>query len=56
MTLNELKYALAVAQLRHFGKAAEKCQISQPSLSVAIKNWNKTLAFKFLREKILKFL
>ncbi len=37
MTLNELRYVVAVAQTQHFSKAAEICNISQPSLSIAIK-------------------
>lgn len=37
MTLTELKYIVAVARERHFGRAAEKCFVSQPTLSVAIK-------------------
>lgn len=37
MTLNELRYAVAVARERHFGRAAESCHISQPSLSVAVR-------------------
>lgn len=37
MTLTELKYVLAVARERHFGRAAETCFVSQPTLSVAIK-------------------
>lgn len=37
MTLNELKYAVAVAAERHFGRAAERCFVSQPSLSAAVK-------------------
>ena len=37
MTLTELKYIIAVARERHFGRAAEKCFVSQPTLSVAIK-------------------
>lgn len=37
MTLNELKYIVAVARERHFGRAAEACHISQPTLSVAVK-------------------
>lgn len=37
MTLNELRYVLAVAQTQHFSKAADLCNISQPSLSIAIK-------------------
>ena len=37
MTLTELRYIVAVARERHFGRAAEKCHVSQPTLSVAIK-------------------
>jgi LysR family hydrogen peroxide-inducible transcriptional activator len=37
MTLTELKYVLAVAREKHFGRAAETCFVSQPTLSVAIK-------------------
>lgn len=38
MTLQELKYLVAVARERHFGRAAEKCFVSQPSLSVAVRH------------------
>ncbi|MDO5101514.1 MAG: LysR substrate-binding domain-containing protein [Lautropia sp.] len=37
MTLTELKYIVAVGRERHFGRAAEACFVSQPTLSVAIK-------------------
>lgn len=37
MTLTELKYIVAVARERHFGRAAGTCFVSQPTLSVAIK-------------------
>lgn len=37
MTLTELRYIVAVARERHFGRAAEQCFVSQPTLSVAIK-------------------
>jgi LysR family hydrogen peroxide-inducible transcriptional activator len=37
MTLTELRYVVAVAKERHFGRAAETCFVSQPTLSVAIK-------------------
>jgi LysR family hydrogen peroxide-inducible transcriptional activator len=37
MTLNELRYIVAVANERNFGRAAQKCFVSQPALSVAIQ-------------------
>jgi LysR family hydrogen peroxide-inducible transcriptional activator len=37
MTLTELKYIVALARECHFGRAAEKCFVSQPTLSVAVK-------------------
>jgi LysR family hydrogen peroxide-inducible transcriptional activator len=36
MTLTELRYVIALARERHFGKAAAACHVSQPTLSVAI--------------------
>jgi LysR family transcriptional regulator, hydrogen peroxide-inducible genes activator len=38
MTLTELKYVVAVAEAKHFGRAAERSFVSQPSLSAAVKN------------------
>lgn len=43
MTLTELKYVIAVARERHFGRAAESCFVSQPSLSVAVKKLEEEL-------------
>ena len=43
MTLNELRYVVAVADARHFGRAAEACHVSQPSLSVAIRKFEDEL-------------
>jgi len=37
MTLTELRYIVALARERHFGRAAEVCFVSQPTLSVAVK-------------------
>lgn len=37
MTLTEMRYVVALARERHFGRAAESCHVSQPTLSVAIK-------------------
>lgn len=43
MNLNQLYYFKTVAQLQHFRKAAEKLNISQPSLSLSISNLEKEL-------------
>ncbi len=43
MTLSELKYVVALARERHFGRAAEACFVSQPTLSVAIKKLEEEL-------------
>ncbi|GGE76973.1 LysR family transcriptional regulator [Streptosporangium jomthongense] len=37
MTLTELRYVVTLARERHFGRAAERCHVSQPTLSVAVK-------------------
>ena len=43
MTLTELRYIVAVAREKHFGKAADTCFVSQPTLSVSIKKLESEL-------------
>ena len=37
MNLRDFKYVIAVAETHHFGRAAERCYVSQPTLSGQIK-------------------
>jgi LysR family transcriptional regulator, hydrogen peroxide-inducible genes activator len=46
MTLTELRYIVAVAREHHFGRAAEACFVSQPTLSVAVKKLEEELDVK----------
>ncbi|TBO32916.1 hydrogen peroxide-inducible genes activator [Aquabacterium lacunae] len=46
MTLTELRYIVAVARERHFGRAAEACFVAQPTLSVAVKKLEEELDVK----------
>lgn len=43
MNFRELQYIIAVAETRHFGKAAERCYVSQPTLSGQIKKLEEEL-------------
>ncbi|MBP9713143.1 MAG: LysR family transcriptional regulator [Sterolibacterium sp.] len=43
MTLTDLRYIIALARERHFGRAAEKCHVTQPTLSVAVKKLENEL-------------
>ncbi len=43
MTLTELRYVVALAQERHFGRAAQKCFVTQPTLSLALAKLEEEL-------------
>ena len=43
MNLRDLRYLIALAELRHFGKAAEACFVSQPTLSTQIRKLEEEL-------------
>ncbi len=44
--LTELRYIVAVAREKHFGRAADACFVSQPTLSVAVKKLEDELDVK----------
>ena len=46
ITLTELRYVIALAQEKHFGRAAAKCFVSQPTLSIAIKKLEDNLGLQ----------
>ena len=46
MNLRDLKYIVAVAETKSFVKAAEQCFVSQPTLSMQIKNLENSLNIK----------
>jgi LysR family hydrogen peroxide-inducible transcriptional activator len=48
MNLQDLRYLVAVAELRHFGRAAEACNVSQPTLSSQIRKLEEELGVTLL--------
>jgi len=52
MTLTELRYITAVARLRHFGKAAKACFVSQPTLSIAVKKLEDELGVTLFERSV----
>jgi LysR family hydrogen peroxide-inducible transcriptional activator len=43
MNLRDLNYLVALADLRHFGRAAEHCHVSQPTLSTQVRKLEEEL-------------
>ncbi len=48
MNLQDLRYLVSVAEHRHFGRAAEACNVSQPTLSSQIRKLEEELGVKLL--------
>lgn len=46
MNLRTLEYVVAVADLGHFSRAAERCQVSQPTLSLQIRSLEQQLGLE----------
>ncbi len=51
ITLKQLKYLSALEQYRHFGRAAEACAISQPALSMQIRDLERDLGVKLVERR-----
>ena len=51
MTLTELRYLVALARERHFGHAAQACNVSQPTLSAAIKKLEDQLGMPLFERR-----
>src|SRR3974377_1112809 len=48
LKLKDLRYLVAVADLRHFGKAAARCFVSQPTLSAQLKKLEDSLGVQLI--------
>src|SRR3990167_578756 len=48
MNIRDLQYLVALANYRHFGKAANACFVSQPALSMQIKKLERYLGVQLL--------
>jgi LysR family hydrogen peroxide-inducible transcriptional activator len=55
MTLRELRYLVALADRRHFGRAAEECCVSQPTLSTQIKKLEEYLGVTLIERTARAF-
>ncbi len=51
MTLTELRYLVALAREKHFGRAADSCRVSQPTLSAAIRKLEEHLGLSLFERR-----
>ncbi|MXN89657.1 LysR family transcriptional regulator [Flavobacterium sp. Sd200] len=53
MTIQQLRYIVALDEHRHFAKAAEECMVTQPGLTIQLKNLEDEIGMKiFDRSKV----
>jgi len=55
MFIRKLNYLLALSQERHFGRAAQRCHVSQPALSVAIHSLEEELGIALVQRSNHRF-
>ena len=51
ITLKQLRYLTALAEHRHFGRAAEACAVTQPALSMQIRDLEKDLGIDLVERR-----
>ncbi len=51
ITLRQLRYLAALAEHRHFGRAAEACAVTQPALSMQIRELEKDLGVELVERR-----
>ena len=51
ITLRQLRYLDALSRLRHFGRAAEECAVTQPALSMQIQDLEAALGVPLVERK-----
>jgi LysR family hydrogen peroxide-inducible transcriptional activator len=56
LSLRDLEYVVAVTEERHFGRAAERCHVSQPALSAQIKRLEEALGLSLFERTSRKVL
>lgn len=55
MNIQQLEYLIAVDKYKHFGKAAQACFITQPTLSAMIQKFEEELISRFLTVQAILF-
>lgn len=51
MNLRDLQYLVALAEIRHFGRAAARCHVSQPTLSAQLKKLEEFLGARLIERQ-----